>query len=350
MALRLPARTRSATATAGSGTYTLTEPTSDGWRNLTQAVADGDLADADQVAYCVVDTTVVGDVVLEIGLGTWDNTAKTLTRDTVHQPNATAVSWGAGTRDVLVIDPVMLAVLTLGDQTVAGVKTFTSVVRAQLAGTPFGADSSTPLVVQNSGTAGATCRAAIIAGNTGVSDLDFGDTDNQYAARIFFTHSTEVLSFLTAGSVRASLSSAGLKDAAGNPYIALPVGGRILWGTNSIPPGWAIVAALAEKIILTTSTASEIDDTGGSWSVSGVTIGNTALSIAQMPAHTHAPAAGGSFLTTSGAIDMHTAGTQKVGNDAATASTGSGSAHTHTFAQDGTWRPAYYKAGWIQKS
>jgi hypothetical protein len=333
MALRFPARTRSATATAGSGTYTLTEATSDGWRNLTQAVADGDLANGDQVAYCVVDTTVVGDVVLEIGLGTWDNTAKTLTRDTVHQPNATAVSWGAGTRDVLVIDPVMLAVLTLGDQTVAGVKTFTSVLRAQLAGTPFGADSSTPLVVQNSGTAGATCRAAIIAGNTGVSDLDFGDTDNQYAARIFFTHSTEVLSFLTAGSVRASLSSAGLKDAAGNPYIALPGGGvtAMVFRQAAAPTGWTKSTADNDSCLRVVSGTPGAS--GGSRAISATVVGGTAISLSQTPPHTH------TVFHTEAAVDSgagivtgRVLATAGGGADQQTESSGSGSSHDHALA------------------
>jgi hypothetical protein len=331
MALRFPARTRSATATAGSGTYTLTEPTSDGWRNLTQAVADGDLADADQVAYCVVDLTVVGDVVLEVGLGTWDNTAKTLTRDTVHQPNATAVSWGAGTRDVLVIDPVMLSVLIQGDQTVAGVKTFTSALRAQLAGTPFGADSSTPLVVQNSGTAGATCRAAIIAGNTGVSDLDFGDTDNQYAARIFFTHSTEVMSFLTAGSVRASLSSAGLKDASGVLYDAFPSTTAMVYRQAAAPTGWTKSTAdndAALRVVSGTPGAS-----GGTRGVSSTTVGGTTLSTAQIPAHVHGISAAPKTVTIAATVDSIISNPFGSGGPVFNSdSAGGGSSHDHALA------------------
>jgi hypothetical protein len=332
MALRFPARTRSATATAGSGTYTLTEPTSDGWRNLTQAVADGDLANGDQVAYCVVDLTVAGDVVLEIGLGTWDNTAKTLTRDTVHQPNATAVSWGAGTRDVLVIDPVMLAVLTLGDQTVSGVKTFTSVLRAQLAGTPFGADGSTPLIIQNSGTAGAVSRIGIIAGNTGVSELSLGDTDAQYRGRIHYNHATDVLTLYRAAAVGASLDAAGLKDAAGNPYIALPGGGvtAMVFRQAAAPTGWTKSTAdndAALRVVSGTPGAS-----GGSVGVSSGagTTGSTPISIAQMPAHTHLYVAGasGALAGSGGTLNNPTSSTT---TNFESSPTGGGGGHTHTF-------------------
>jgi len=358
MALRTPGRVRSSTATAGSGTYTLTgpEPTAAGWRTFGDAVTAGDLANGDQVLYCVADLTPTPGV-LEIGLGTYDHSAKTLTRDTVYQPNGTAVAWGAGTRDLFVIDPVMLSVLTLGDQTVAGIKTFTSILRAVRSGTALGDDGGTPLLVQNSGTAGSTCRAAIIAGNAGVSDLDFGDTDNRYIGRIFYSHSTDVLSFLTAGSVRATLDASAAKfippvqDNSGVPYEKFPSGGRLLWGTNSIPSGYAIVASLADKVILTTSTASEIDDQGGSWTVSGATIGSTTLSIAQIPAHTHdILSERDGTIVSADKVQSTRATADGVNITNVTVAEGGGGSHTHTFAQDGTWRPLYYKAGWIQKS
>jgi len=105
MATRYPVRTKDTSSTTGTGTYTLADATAAGYRNLTRAVTDGDLASGDTVHYIVVDTTVTGGPKLcEVCSGVWDNTAKTLTRATVYQPNGAAVSWGAGTRDIFIID------------------------------------------------------------------------------------------------------------------------------------------------------------------------------------------------------------------------------------------------------
>lgn len=358
MALRFPARTRSATSTTGLGTYTLAEPTSAGWRNFTRAVVDGDLADADQVGYAVVDTTVDGGPkLIEVGLGTYDDAAKTLTRDTVYQPNGSAVDWGAGTRDVIVLDLPQIAVWLTGDQTIAGEKTFSDKLRAVLGGTPAAGDSATPLIVQNSGSATTDSRLAIIAGNAGDSTLNLGDTDNQYIGGIIYDHGAESMVLRTGGATRVSLDSAAAKftppvqDASGNPYAKeFPAGGRLLWGSSTIPSGWAIVAGLADKTILLTSTAGEIDDTGGSWTISGLSAGNTTLTLSQIPAHSHDLSlnngGGGSsgVLTARGEGFVADDGTQDVSTE------GGGGAHTHTVSQDGSWRPSYQKWGAIQKS
>lgn len=353
MALRFPARVKSATSTTGTGPYTLSEPTSAGWRSFTRAVIDGDLASGDQVGYAVIDTTVTGGPnLIEVGRGTYNDTTKVLTRDVVYQPNGAAVSWGAGTRDVIVLDLPQLAVWLIEDQAIAGVKTFSSVLRAQLGGSPFAFDGATAVIVQNSGTAGAIARLAIIAGNAGVSELSLGDTDNQYRGRIHYNHSGDVLTLYRAGAVGCSIDAGGLKDASGNPYIAFAAGTRILLASNSVPAGWSIVASLADRVILTTSTASEIDDTGGGWTISGVTIGSTTLTEAQIPAHSHGPAPNSDrYLmraTGVGAVQF------ALGSDGflttATSSTGGGGSHTHSFSQDGNWRPSYYKVGVIQKT
>lgn len=105
MALRFPFRTKAATAGTASP-FTVVETDTAGWRTFTQSVAAGDLAHGDTVACVIVNTTALGSTakVVEVGLYTWDNTAKTLTRTTTYQPNATPVAWGAGTKDVYVVD------------------------------------------------------------------------------------------------------------------------------------------------------------------------------------------------------------------------------------------------------
>lgn len=105
MAVRFPFRVKASTSSTASP-FTVVEVDTQGWRSFTQAVSAGDLANGDTVACIVVNTTALGSTgkVLEYGLYTWDNTAKTLTRTTTYQPNATPVAWGAGTKDIYVVD------------------------------------------------------------------------------------------------------------------------------------------------------------------------------------------------------------------------------------------------------
>jgi hypothetical protein len=115
MAMRWPMRVKVTTSTTGTGTYTVTETPQAGYRTLSQATLDHDLNDGDTVAYIVVDTTVVNNStgkLLEAGTGVWSNSAKTVTRASVLQPNAGAVNWGAATRDFLIIDnPALYAAI-----------------------------------------------------------------------------------------------------------------------------------------------------------------------------------------------------------------------------------------------
>lgn len=104
MAYSYPALCQTTTTTSGTGTYTLAIAPLSGVAQRTpkQAVADGSLSNGDQVVYCVQDTTVLADASFEIGLGTYDDTANTVTRDSILQSSngGAAVSWGlSGQRD-----------------------------------------------------------------------------------------------------------------------------------------------------------------------------------------------------------------------------------------------------------
>jgi hypothetical protein len=351
MALRFPALVHVKTATTGTGSYNIDESSiPNGKRSMTQATAAGDLADGDTVIFAVVDSTAVNS--FEVGRGTWNNTAKTLARTEVYQPGGSAVSWGAGTRDVIICDWTAIATLLVNDQTIAGAKTFSgSLLTAILSGSALGVDSATALLVQRSGVAGDACRLAVIGGSTGVSEVDLGSTSSQFRGRLRYDHSADRLDVYTANALRLQLDGTSLRDGAGVPYEKFPSGGRILWGTNTIPSGWSIVAGLADKTILTTSTASEIDDLGGSWTISGLStnVAGTALVVDQLPAHTHAikrdiAAASGSEVRV-----PDITGAEPVIN---TESTGAGQTHTHsaTTGGDGSWRPSYQKWGAIAKA
>jgi len=210
MAFRFPFRCKSTSSTTGTGTYTLSEPTSAGWRNLTRAVTDGDLADGDTVAYIVVDTTVVGGPKLcEVGTGVWNNTAKTLTRATVLQPNGAAVNWGAGTRDVYIVhNPTLylLAANNLSDLNSIA----TAVVNLGVKN-----DARTTLnVSQTGGTVGKFVRMTTTA-NTW-TDASQADTNDQLAL-VAFKEATGV--YVLSG--RVTLSSL----TAGSPYYLSTAGG-----------------------------------------------------------------------------------------------------------------------------
>lgn len=125
MALRFPARCKDTSSTISTSTYVLADSTALGWRNLTRAVVDGDMAHLDTVGYAAIDATVTNAAKLvEIGIGQYNNTAKTLTR-VVNQPNGTPISWGVGVRDIFIIDNPHVSLLAsanlsdLGDLTTA---------------------------------------------------------------------------------------------------------------------------------------------------------------------------------------------------------------------------------------
>jgi len=117
----------------------------------------------------------------------------------------------------------------------------------------------------------------------------------------------------------------------------VPSGVIAMWhgASNAIPSGWVICDGnnstpnLTDKFIKSTGTANA---TGG-----GTTSGATTLTIAQMPAHTHATdvsygnAAAGGYYHTS--------------QPGPTGSTGGGGSHTHTQAE-----PVYFSLIFIMKT
>ena len=117
-----------------------------------------------------------------------------------------------------------------------------------------------------------------------------------------------------------------------------PVSGiRQIFDQDAAPTGWTRDAVIDDKVprIVTGARAD-----GGSWTVAGLTggdTGSTAISIAQMPAHTH-----GTFRRTAAGPWGTPGGATAV--DVSTDSTGGGGGHVHsgsTISSDGTWRPLH---------
>ena len=147
----------------------------------------------------------------------------------------------------------------------------------------------------------------------------------------------------------------------------IPSGTRMVFYQAAAPTGWTKVTNVNDRLLRVVSGAG--GSVGGSWDITGITIGSTALSIDQIPAHGHG---NGSLRAASGGSHAHGlysetefgAGVGKTGIDAGNANTvgtprtkssgshshsitgstsaaGSGHAHGHAINSGGTWRPAY---------
>ena len=151
----------------------------------------------------------------------------------------------------------------------------------------------------------------------------------------FKSNGTEVGS-ISDGGVMTATSFAG-SGASLTGIEGVPTGVIAMWhgASSAIPSGWVICDGnnstpnLTDKFIKSTGTANA---TGG-----GTTSGATTLTIAQMPAHTHATdvsygnAAAGGYYHTS--------------QPGPTGSTGGGGSHTHTQAE-----PVYFSLIFIMKT
>lgn len=111
-------------------------------------------------------------------------------------------------------------------------------------------------------------------------------------------------------------------------------GVQLLFPQAAPPTGWTLDTDVTDSVIRVNDTAGA--GTGGSWTISGVTVDGHTLTVDEMPAHAHAiPTA--SSVQDGSSKNVTGSGTSS-GN---TASTGGGSSHSHGLTADGTWRPAY---------
>lgn len=328
MAIRFPARVKAKTSTTGTGTYTINESTpSVGYRTFTQAVTDGDLASGDQVPYIVINTTVTnGPKLLEVGIGTWDNTAKTLTRDTVYQPNSTPVSWGAGTQDVLVIDnPAMFLLLAGG--------TLTGILKILLSGAIISPATETGLIVQRSATASTEVAMSLISGTSGKSRFNMGDTADEDAGGWVYDQATNTMICRTNGSDRQVIDSSGIlkSSAGGNTYDNFAGGGtvKLPFYMASAPTNWTKDTSQNDKAMRVVSGTG--GGSGGSLALSSATTGGRILTVAHLPEHTHNGAQ--YVIVSAGSYVIPIGGTgASVGFQPGTGTTGSDSPHDHPLA------------------
>jgi len=168
--------------------------------------------------------------------------------------------------------------------------------------------------------------------------------------------------------------------------LSAETGDSLISAQETAPVGWEQDTDVNDRVLRVVSNSTG-GDTGGTWVISGLTVGNTTLTINQTPAHQHGP---GTLET---ATHNHTAGTFQAANHShhyerasgatscagggisvrnlseqttntsnsgslnitgntgtaqrlavetgQTASAGGGQAHSHPNSHDGNWRPAY---------
>ena len=121
-------------------------------------------------------------------------------------------------------------------------------------------------------------------------------------------------------------------------------GTKALFVQATAPIGWTQDTSQSDRLLRIADTTVSPDEvggaTGGSWTISGVTVDGHALTSAEMPSHTHSVPLAGAGSNTVKKID---APSTTIGSDntVISGSSGSNDAHTHGLTADGVWRPAY---------
>ena len=117
----------------------------------------------------------------------------------------------------------------------------------------------------------------------------------------------------------------------------IPAGTVMLFLQAAAPTGWTQVTAYNDKVLRLVNDNSGAA-VGGSWTITGITGGSHALTIAELAAHTHTV----SLVLASGGAGGNPSGGTWHSSTVTSSSQGSGTAHDHgASTSDGTWRPAY---------
>jgi hypothetical protein len=118
---------------------------------------------------------------------------------------------------------------------------------------------------------------------------------------------------------------------------AFATGTEMLFAQAAAPTGWTQNVTWNDRVLRVVSGSG--GGTGGSWTLSGVTVDSHVLIEAEMPAHVHTETrrAGTTTTVLSGSISTSKTGT----NTFDTGSTGDDGGHVHGLTSDAVWRPSY---------
>jgi len=187
-------------------------------------------------------------------------------------------------------------------------------------------------------------NAAALAGKWAANPEDEEVRDGLYSARHY-------------AAKAALMVSGGGPPAAGGSGI--PSGGIIMWSGNAedLAPGWALCDGLNNtpdlrgKFIVGAGLDHAPGDTGGSADLSGLTVGATTLTTAQMPSHSHTPQLNGNAVSAAGTMITGSSSGNLRNANLNTTAAGGGASHTHALsgAAEGSNLPPYYALCYIMK-
>lgn len=163
---------------------------------------------------------------------------------------------------------------------------------------------------------------------------------------------TTALAFASGDEVGARITK-GVLDAMMQSNDNIPSGTNMIFQQAAAPKGWTQRTDLNDRVLRLVSGATG-GNTGGSWTISGVTVDGHVLTEAEIPAHTHTgttdPTSGrdGGFTDVANLTNVYSPPPDNMApaviNHTHTFTTdpsGGGQAHSHGLTADGTWRPAY---------
>jgi len=119
-------------------------------------------------------------------------------------------------------------------------------------------------------------------------------------------------------------------------------GTTCIFKQNTVPTGWVFLAEDNDRVFMGTDSYTEGGSTGGSWTLSGISVNGHALTLPESPPHKHGIDVRWHDVGTSGTVRNADWGGAVM--DTETKSAGGGLAHSHGITLGNSWRPAYVKA------
>ena len=126
-----------------------------------------------------------------------------------------------------------------------------------------------------------------------------------------------------------------LLDASSVDVIPTPTGTRMIFYQAAAPSGWTKVTTVNDRVLRVVSGSG--GETGGSWTISGISVDGHKLTIDEIPAHTHTV----KVNNFAGSVSQAESQSGRDAGTIDTGSTGGGKSHTHDMTIGDAWRPAY---------